>query len=72
MFLPLDTTSFQIDANSTHFQPDAPVHQYIPVVAFTILQFFGNFGVSAIPNMMMCEVFSFKLVFCCVSFIIFH
>lgn len=60
--LPLDLISFDI-ANSTHIQTvestTDPIH-YLPLVAFALLVFLGNFGVNSIPNMMLCEVFPFK------------
>lgn len=62
VYLPLDSTSFDINTNSTQHLENVSAIQYFPIVAFNILQFLGNFGVSAIPNMMMCEVFPFKLV----------
>lgn len=61
MYLPLDGTSFDQNLNSTDLEVDVSQnHQYVPIVAFNTLQFFGNYGVSSVPNMMMCEVFSVK------------
>lgn len=61
MYLPLDRTSFDLNLNSTDLEIDAfQNHQYIPIVAFNTLQFFGNYGVGSVPNMMMCEVFAAK------------
>lgn len=64
IYLPLDMISFDI-ANSTHVQTietsTDPIH-YLPLIAFAMLVFLGNFGVGAIPNMMLSEVFPFKYV----------
>ncbi|XP_055325703.1 facilitated trehalose transporter Tret1-like isoform X2 [Sitodiplosis mosellana] len=60
VYLPLESTSFDINLNSTHVDENAPAIQYFPIVAFQMLQCLGNFGVSSIPNMMLSEVFPFK------------
>lgn len=60
IYLPLNLTSFDINANSTYISANSSAIHYFPIVIFNILQFLGNFGVGSIPNMMMCEVFPFK------------
>lgn len=61
-YLSLDQISFEINTNTSNFQNStAPsMKQYLPVVGFGVLQFFSNFGVTSLPNMMISEVFPFK------------
>lgn len=52
VYLPLDSTSFDINLNAAHVEENASPIQYFPIVAFQALQIVGNFGVSSIPNLM--------------------
>ncbi|XP_031635122.1 facilitated trehalose transporter Tret1-like isoform X2 [Contarinia nasturtii] len=60
MYLTLNLTSFDINTSTAHVPANASLIQYLPILAFHILQCLGNYGVCAIPNMMLCEVFPFK------------
>lgn len=59
----MDKLSFEIDTNSNNLKSGtADLKTYLPAVAFGVLYFFSNLGVTSIPNMMISEVFPFKLV----------
>lgn len=61
VYLSLDSTSFDITPNQyRQLQNDIKINQYLPIIGFNLLQFFSNFGINAIPNMLMCECFSMK------------
>lgn len=48
MYLPLDTTSFDINPNSTQIQQNPTAIHYFPIVIFNVLQFLGKINSSYI------------------------
>lgn len=55
MYLPNDLTSFDIAMVKQDDINEVSLVHYLPLIGFNLLQFFGNFGLFATPNMMMCE-----------------
>lgn len=63
-YLSLDRISFEIDTKSVILQSNiGSLMQYLPVIALGMLYFFSNLGVTSVPNIMISEVFPFKLVY---------
>lgn len=63
LLLPNDKLSFDIiGANvTTIIQPtQTETIRYIPLIGFSIISFFGSYGVTSIPNLLNAEVFSLK------------
>lgn len=63
LLLPNDKLSFDIiGANvTTLIQPtQTETIRYMPLIGFSILSFFGSYGVTSIPNLLNAEVFSLK------------
>lgn len=48
MYLPLDTTSFDVNPNSTQLQQNPTAIHYLPIVIFNVLQFLGKINSSKI------------------------
>lgn len=58
-YLSNELTSFEV-TETTNFQQKNEILRLLPVYGFYILSFASNFGLCAIPNIMLAELFELK------------